>query len=314
MTQDQYQEIASAIFENDWDEKSTIQAGKFSISQFQGTAFDSNYTCYKIHWSDWASTNNVLLAQKVAYSLVAKITESTEVQILKILLERDFPVPKIAAVLRPKDGSVMIFMEMLSGQELYFCTDDDSWINTITSLSLIHSNFWGNKLNNKENIPFSNITKRKLQQAYSNTVQNTRWNAYMNLIFKRFEIAPKTLIHGDMFPTNILVSQRDCKFVDWANAGIAPYMLDVGRLTAIIDKDTFLPMCPCPEKVIRAYFEKMSSLLLMDYNDYLKDIYMAQFVELAYFYSPPGVYGHEKEYNQKIVQRLNEIMESHFKQ
>ena len=49
------------------------------------------------------------------------------------------------------------------------------------------------------------------------------------------------------------------------------------------------------------------------YDEYLKDIYMAQFIELAYFYSPPGFLGHNEEYNQKIEKRLQEIVDFHFK-
>ena len=120
-------------------------------------------------------------------------------------------------------------------------------------------------------------------------------------------------IHGDMFPTNILVYQGSCNFVDWANAGISPYMMDIGRLTSIINKDTLLPMCPCSEKVIHAYYEKMRPLLEMEYDAYLKDVYMSQFLELAYFYSPL-VFGRPKDkYSLKIEQRLHEIVECHFK-
>ena len=135
----------------------------------------------------------------------------------------------------------------------------------------------------------------------------------MDAVIKRFENAPQTLIHGDMFPTNILVYQGSCYFVDWANAGISPYMMDIGRLTSIINKDTLLPMCPCSEKVIHAYYEKMRPILEMEYDAYLKDVYMSQFLELAYFYSPL-VFGRPKDkYSLKIEQRLHEIVECHFK-
>lgn len=313
MTQNEYNEIASSILKNDWEEKSVIQIGKFSISQFQGTAFDSNYACYKVNWSEWATTNNVLLAQRISYYMVVKITEPTEENILKMLWQKGLPVPKVGAVLHFNNEKVMLFMEMLPGEELYSCEDDDAWINAITALSDIHCNFWGVQLNTNINIPYNNLIAEKMYQAYSNTVHNRYWKEYMGIVFNRFEHIPQTLIHGDMFPTNILVFQGKCKFVDFANAGIAPYVMDIGRLTAIIDKKTFLPMCPCSEKVFRAYFEKMSPILQMEYDEYLKDIYMAQFIELAYFYSPPGFWGHNEEYNQKIEKRLQEIVDFHFK-
>ena len=313
MTQNEYNEIACSILKNDWDEKSTIQTGKFNISQFQGTAFDSNYACYRVNWSEWATTNNVLLAQKNSYSMVVKITGSTEENILKMLWKNGFPVPKVGAVLRYNNGTVILFMEMLPGKELYSCLDDDAWIGTITTLSEIHSKFWEVQIDTNMNIPYSNVIAEKMQQAYSNTTHNRYWKEYMGIVFNRFEHIPQTLVHGDMFPTNILVFQGKSEFVDWANAGIAPYVMDIGRLTAIIDKKTFLPMCPCSKKVFHAYFEKMSHLLKMEYDEYIKDIFMAQFIELAYFYSTPGFWGHKEEYNQKIEKRLHEIVEFHFK-
>ena len=313
MIKAEYVEIASAIENNDWDEQSSIQTRKFSISQFQGTAFDSDYECYQVRWSEWASGDNVLLAKRIPCSLVAKKTEVTEENILKILKQKEFPVPNIGAVLRSKNGLVMLFMEMLPGKELFSCTDDNSWVNAITSLAQIHSEFWGVNSNDKIDIPFSNITEAKKRRAYANISHNKYWKAYMDALFKRFENAPQTLIHGDMFPTNILVYQGHCNFVDWANAGISPYMMDIGRLTSIINKDTLLPMCPCSDKVIHAYYEKMRPHLEMEYDAYLKDVYMSQFLELAQFYSPP-VFGRlNDQYSLKIEQRLHEIVECHFK-
>lgn len=313
MIKAEYVEIADAIDNNDWDEQSTIQTGKFSISQFQGTAFDSDYECYQVRWSEWAYGDNVLLAKRIPYSLVVKKTEPTEENILKMLKQKGFPVPNIGPVLRYNNGRIMIFMEMLPGKELFSCTDDNSWINAISSLALIHSEFWGVNSNIKTKIPFSNTTEAKIRRAYSNTSHNKYWKPYMDAVIKRFENAPQTLIHGDMFPTNILVYQGSCNFVDWANAGISPYMMDIGRLTSIINKDTLLPMCPCSEKVIHAYYEKMRPLLEIEYDAYLKDVYMSQFLELAYFYSPL-VFGRPKDkYSLKIEQRLHEIVECHFK-
>ena len=124
----------------------------------------------------------------------------------------------------------------------------------------------------------------------------------------RMKIAPHTLIHGDMFPTNILVNQDKCAFIDWADAGMSPYMMDIGRLTAIIDKRTLLPMCPCPDKVIETYFKLMEDCLQISHERYLKDVFMAQFVELACFYVPPGYLGYNEKCNQRIERKMMEIV------
>lgn len=313
MLEKEYIEIASAIFHNDWDELTTIESGKFTISQFQGTAFDSDYKCYKVLWTESQPGANILIVKKKTCSMVAKIAKSSEEQILKLLAQKGFPVPKIEAILRNPNGKVLIFLEMLSGEELYSHTDESSWICAATTLSQIHREFLISNTNDNATIPFSNRTTDKLHQAHLNTAHNTLWTAYMDAVSQRFSIAPKTLIHGDMFPTNILVHRGSCKFIDWENSGISPYMMDIGRLTAIIDERTLRPMCPCSNKVIQAYYEKMAPVLRISYNDYLKDIYMAQFVELANCYSPPNSYWFNKDYNQLIKQAITEIVNSYFK-
>lgn len=313
MTKHEYQEIASAIFYNDWDELSTIEAGKFTISQFQSAAFDSNYKCYKVLWTELTPGANILIVNKKTRSMVAKIEKSTEEQILKLLSQKGFPVPKIEAILRTPNGKALIFLEMLPGEELYSHTDESSWICAAMTLSQIHREFLTANTSINATIPFSNRTADKLHQARLNTAHNTLWTAYMDAVSQRFSIAPKTLIHGDMFPTNILVHRGSCKFIDWENAGISPYMMDIGRLTAIIDERTLRPMCPYSNKVIQAYYEKMAPVLRISYNDYLNDIYMAQFVELANWYSPPNSYWYNKDYNQRIKQAITEIVNGYFK-
>ena len=41
MTKQDYIDITYSILKNDWDENPSIQFKEYSISQFQGTAFDS---------------------------------------------------------------------------------------------------------------------------------------------------------------------------------------------------------------------------------------------------------------------------------
>ena len=123
----------------------------------------------------------------------------------------------------------------------------------------------------------------------------------------RLATAPKTLIHGDTFPTNILVNGGQISFVDWADSSVFAYMMDIGRLTAIIDTKTMKPMCPCPNEVTRAYYESINALLKIDYPEYMRDVRMAQFIELAAIYTPIRYPRINNAYNQVIEDELNKI-------
>lgn len=305
-----YINIASSILRNDWDENSIITYEQYTISQFQGTAFDSDYQCYKIQWSEWEYIGNVKLANTVRRIIVAKITTEDEVFILQELQKKELPAPKILAKVRINNEKVMIFEQMLSGIELYSNVGHNAWIDAATALSRIHSSFWNIEevlpgISNKVQVKTTIL--EKIHRAQDNVSHRSVWRRFMDQALERFTTAPKTLIHGDTFPTNILVDGSRISFVDWADSSVFAYMVDIGRLTAIIDMKTMKPMCPCPDEVIHAYYESMSALLKIDYPEYVRDIRMAQFIELAAIYTPIRYPRINNAYNQVIEDELNKM-------
>ena len=68
-------------------------------------------------------------------------------------------------------------------------------------------------------------------------------------------------------------------------------------------------MCPCPDEVIKAYFNAIQQMLQMEFDKFRKDILMAQFIELAAIYSPQGLFGIDPVFNRTIETRLNEILD-----
>ena len=310
MEKGDYITIATSILGNDWDENSTVAHEQYVISQFQGTAFDSDYQCYKVQWSEQESLGNVKLANTVHRIMVAKITNEDEAFVLQELQKRELPVPRILAIVRLNNGKIMVFEQMLSGTELYFSVEHSAWIEAAITLSHIHSSFWNIEDTAPEvanKVQVKDAILEKIHRAQVNVSHRSLWRKYMNQARERFATAPKTLIHGDTFPTNILVDRRISNFVDWADSSVFAYMMDIGRLTAIIDTKTMKPMCPCPDKVIHAYYESMKALLRMDYPEYIRDVHMAQFIELSAIYMPSQYHRINNAYNQVIEKELNKI-------
>lgn len=295
MDEQAFKKLALAILGHDWEETSSFQYDEYVISQFKSTAFDSDYSCYKVQWS--------------GRSIVVKISTKHELQLLRELSAKGYRVPHYMASICLQNEDIMIFMHMLPGTELYSVTHHESWICAARELAKIHKDYWLYSSAEENSMPFSTSPRFNmvLRDAWHNTFGNPMWKKYMEKIISRISVAPKTFIHGDMFPTNVLVHNDEIGFVDFADAGLAPYMMDIGRLTGVIDKDTLQTMCPCPENTIDAYYHEIRKNIALDYEEYLADIRMAQFLELAYIYCPPGSGLYLRDFKIKVEQQLNNL-------
>ena len=90
--------------------------------------------------------------------------------------------------------------------------------------------------------------------------------------------------------------------------------MDISRLTGMLNKDSGKMFCTNSEKIYQIYFEILRDKLQMDYEMYIKDVSMGQFVELAATYFPPiGLNAHSiwarSDYNIAVEKRLDELSE-----
>lgn len=311
----EFDKIATAITQNDWDKNTTIQAGKYKITQFQGTAFDSDYKCYKVCWDDGSYNGPMIIPAKRKYEMAAKITTQTEADALKLLAGVKAPVPRILRILRSQNDkdAIMLFEQIVPGAELYSISDSRAWIATAEALAKIHLNFLHTDVKSSEVLPkmcSSPSVYNRIQTAISHVAHNENWKKYMGQVVERLNTAPITLSHGDMFPTNVLIKDNRSCFIDWADSCICAYMMDIGRLTGTIDVKTLKPMCPCTDDVIKAYYKKLHSGFDISYDRYLQDVKMAQFIELAKYYSPSGVWNSRLQYNTVLKEKIDHIVNS----
>ncbi len=311
MTKAECFKIANAIARNNWDEQPTIQYDKYTISQFQGTAFVSDYKSYMIQWKEWKPTTSPVIGISRSFEMVAKRASINEVKAFQMLTNAGAPIPPVYQVIPGNDATYMIFMKMMPGSELYSISDESSWVLTAEKLAKIHLTFW-NESSDYENVvpnfPESDELERGLKRAYGNVFKTKMWKEYLDKAMDRFVHAPKTLVHGDLFPVNILVNGNNICLIDWENATHFSYMMDLGRLTSIIDRKTLKPMCPCSDAVIEAYYNMVKDRLGLSYEDYLHDVRIAQFIELASYYSPGWIPEGDRAYNEEISKRLIEIV------
>ena len=127
--------LAYSISTNDWDEISELIIDNYRIIQFQGTAFDSDYQCYRI---DVLNKNSKGFHPKA----VAKNTNRLELVIIDLLLQRGFNVPRVIQTLTNGSENVMIFEDYINGRELYERGTVFNWKITAQELGRLHSSFW----------------------------------------------------------------------------------------------------------------------------------------------------------------------------
>lgn len=314
----EYQYVAETIIRTDWDDNTQVKNNNIIIEQFQGTAFDSDYKCYKVTKKEWIPLGNSLLQGKnVIYELVAKVTNVLETKVLKGLAEAGFGVPK--TFVSAKCGNqIIIFEEFMPGQELYSVSEKKAWTASAEALAKIHLEYWDKDLqgifglsNEEKNVSIVDF-ENKIRRAQTNTYHKSEWRKVFKTINERMTNCAKTLVHGDLFSTNILVDGEKVTFIDWANAGEFPYFMDISRLTGMLNKDSGEMICQSPESIYQIYFEILSDKLQIDYEKYIKDVSMGQFVELAATYLPPiGLNAHSiwacSDYNTAVEKRLNKL-------
>lgn len=138
MTRAEYIKIADAIARNNWDEQPTIHYERYTISQFQGTAFDSDYKSYKIQWKEWRATISPVIGASRVIEMVAKRASNNELKAFQILTNVGAPIPSVYQVIHGKDATHMIFMKMMPGSELYSISNESSWVLTAEKLAKIH--------------------------------------------------------------------------------------------------------------------------------------------------------------------------------
>jgi hypothetical protein len=63
-----------------------------------------------------------------------------------------------------------------------------------------------------------------------------------DVVIERLSAMPPTLVHGDLYPSNVLVAGARICAVDWELAGVGPGVLDVAAITAGLDEDDALAL------------------------------------------------------------------------
>ncbi len=283
-----------------------VETSEYRIQRFTGTAFSSDYDCYLVEtFEPLTDTGKTEFPE----TFVAKVTWKNEEDVLHNLKLKGISVPMTygSEKLDEKGNKRLLFEQYISGEELYYAKESGYWIETGKLMAKIHSAFWGAGM-----IPFrSAITFQKINDAKRISVFDPYYQLGYENALQRLKNCPFTLIHGDMFPTNVIISDDILYFIDLHDAGRGPYSMDIGRLTGSLSTDSDSFFCPCRDEVYKSYYDEIKPLLKREYKDYLQDIYAAQFMEgaanLVLFLGAGRLETSEQQYIDRMIPEMRRL-------
>lgn len=149
-----------------------------------------------------------------------------EIEVYRTLLAgAELGTPEfMAAVCDPDSEQYWLVIEKVSGTELYQVGEIERWAEALRWLARLHDRFAG-----MESADFL----VRYDRLYFE-----RWPARAGVQLPGYETVvkdlaglPTTLVHGDLYASNVLVAPGRVCAVDWELAGVGPGVLDVAALT-----------------------------------------------------------------------------------
>ncbi|WP_425448888.1 aminoglycoside phosphotransferase family protein [Dethiothermospora halolimnae] len=150
-------------------------------------------------------------------------------------VNRGLSVPKYMGKTMDSKGNLWFLIEYIQGNDF-----EDKSLNDYTKLALelvrIHSKFMDIDGNDYGFMRDSHKIRSEKILKLKDLVDNNSINWDKGIIntleygLKRFHDGPKTLIHDDLLPINIIGKEDNIKIIDWGFASIGCYSHDIGRL------------------------------------------------------------------------------------
>lgn len=270
--------ISKALLDDDND---SWESSEYCVKRFSTNAFDSSYNCFKVV----SKTELVLSGKLMPESFVVKKTDQWEYEVLSYLHQNSISVPEtyIRLVNKrvPTSTTILLFEEFCEGKDIWEVDDVEPWKELGLQTAKFHNIFL-----NKRILKISDVTSKRIHGAQIACSEDSRFRLTWIEAMNRLKNMPATLIHGDLFATNAVCTDRGVVIVDWADSGDGAFAMDLGRFTATINQKTSAPFCKYPNEFLESYYAGMQSVRPCDYSEFIKDVYAGQFMEVASYYDP----------------------------
>ena len=154
------------------------------------------------------------------------------------------------AVVDPSLDRYWLFIESIAGQELYQIGDFDVWLAVASRLAQMHAAFRSAIVANprliarliKHDVQQQALSYRRASEVAAKSGDTAKTTAlgelsrFLPAVAQALSARPPTLIHGEFYPSNILVAPsagaRQIYAIDWEMAGLSIGLLDLAALVA----------------------------------------------------------------------------------
>ncbi len=208
------------------------------------------------------------ISNGIKKAILKKVTNPKEIHINNFLNDKNFNfIPKIIGFLKIDNNTWMItsFVE-----EKSYIYSESILLELIDDLSNLNGSLLGSKINNAEKkiIKFWSKIDNKLLNDFSSELNK---NEIQTIIDSQniLDSCKRTLIHGDMIPLNILISEDGIKIIDWEHLSFSPYVLDISRLLGDYNKTVKWIESKYEKKMLDRYFDNLKAKLKISYKEFI---------------------------------------------
>ena len=195
----------------------------------------------------------------------------------------DFAVPKIldAAEL---GNDLYVVMEYAEGEDARGCSEKDA-ARIGKELARIQSEYLQTGGNEERIQRYFTVYVEEYWDKVKGFFQDGE--RAFNIVRERFFAAPRTLVHDDLLPLNVLVDGTQIRIIDWETAEIFPYFLDLARFAFVGGKDSFYISHDSATAFLNAYYEEMQEKSAFSFTKqaFLRDVAVSAFCQYAMFLS-----------------------------
>ncbi len=249
--------------------------------------------------------------------LVLKKEDRDKEKYDRFFADRDFLVPPILDCFQVGDAS-WVTMPYIKGTDARGCSCEDA-ARVGTELAKIQSYYlnWGS---NPET--GSEVCKRHFErhtQRFWNKVR-TYFPAYEDVFLfaqERFLSAPRSLVHDDFLPINVLLEGENAWLIDWTYAEILPYFLDLARFAFVTDQnDERYISDEAARAFFDAYYAEMSQnpSFRVEKKEFMRDVAVSAFCQyvMFVFYKDAEKAAESADYQalKKILEYLAQALEN----
>ncbi len=229
----------------------------------------------------------------------------------KYFAGHDFAVPPIYDSFQ-LGGECWVTMPYVKGSDARYCTVEDAG-RVGKELAKIQSHYLSLDTHYEECKRYFDRNVLRFWNKVSSYFPT--YDGVFQFVQARYFTAPRTLIHDDFLPINVLLNGKDIWLIDWTHTQILPYFLDLARFAFVADEngERFIS-----DEAAMAFFDAYYAVMSnnpsfkIEKQDFLCDVAISAFCQYSMFvfYDDTDKVTESADYQslQSILEYLKQIL------